>query len=292
MKTGYFGVHLFFAISGFVLTNQILNNDKFSYKIYLFKRLKRIEPPFLIAIIIQGVLLAYILKPQMREEIFSNIKAVLLYLSNFTGKNIINGVTWSLEVEVQFYLILPLLLWRPILFKQVPLVLFAFLLVSYIFKFPIRSVLQDFPYFLAGISVAFNKYHQLLKIKEVNNKFIVWVFLLLLFAINHKQLHIPFLREIRVIMLFLLLNNFLGYRLNGVRSFVFNNWIVRIGGMCYSIYLWHIPIFSVLIMLFSKFQLNFPGGIVLFVVIVIFTMLLSIPFYLMFEKPFMSKRLK
>lgn len=294
MKTGYFGVHLFFGISGFVLSNQILSKGDFSYGRYLFKRLKRIEPPFLIAICIQGVLLAYFLKPEMRDEIFSNMKTVLLYFSNYSGKNLINGVTWSLEVEVQFYLILPILLWMPSFFKKVPFILIIFLVASYSTNFSFRSVFQDFPYFLSGILVALNNYYKFLQIKEVKNIIYIAAFVLLLFALNQKTIHMPFLREFRVVLLFLLLNNFLGYHLRSENQFVFNKWLVRIGGMCYSIYLWHIPIFSVLVALLLKLKINvnlLNGGL-FFTLVLFLTIVCCIPFYLLFEKPFMSKRLK
>lgn len=107
--TGFFGVEIFFAISGFILTHQFLRAKQFKYSSYLVRRIKRIEPPFVLAIVLQTALLLLINRDRM-EEYLSSFVNVITYTSNIFKNNTINGVTWSLEVEVQFYLLLPLLL--------------------------------------------------------------------------------------------------------------------------------------------------------------------------------------
>ncbi len=111
---GWFGVHLFFVVSGFVLAlpfarHCLEGTQKPSLKAYYLRRLTRIEPPYVIALAISmAVVIAT--RTSWRNDI-PNFFASLFYLHNFIYGEMshIENVFWSLEVEVQFYLIAPFL---------------------------------------------------------------------------------------------------------------------------------------------------------------------------------------
>lgn len=108
---GKYGVQLFFVISGFVIPWSLYNKK---YEIsnffkFLFKRLVRLEPPYLFSVLL--VLLLYFLRHYFLSEndvrVFS-VRQVLLhigYLIPFFEKyNWINEVYWTLAIEFQFYI--------------------------------------------------------------------------------------------------------------------------------------------------------------------------------------------
>src|SRR4030095_13205041 len=72
---GVYGVPLFFIISGFVLGHAfarkyIHNNEKPNLKDYYLRRLTRMEPPYLLALIIFFLALIFILKKYEFTELF------------------------------------------------------------------------------------------------------------------------------------------------------------------------------------------------------------------------------
>jgi len=107
------GVLLFFAISGFILAQpflrqHLLHGQAVSIKAFFKRRLTRLEPPYILSLLIYTLALAVYQRhvgPFMRP-----LLAHIVYLHNFfPALEPINFVTWSLEVEVQFYILAPLL---------------------------------------------------------------------------------------------------------------------------------------------------------------------------------------
>lgn len=110
------GVELFFAISGFILGIPFASyylregSPKVNLRRYFMRRLTRLEPPYIInLLLVAGFLL--IVAHQSIREIVPHLMASIFYLHNviYQSDSTINGVAWSLEVEVQFYLLVPLL---------------------------------------------------------------------------------------------------------------------------------------------------------------------------------------
>jgi peptidoglycan/LPS O-acetylase OafA/YrhL len=112
---GYRGVPLFFIISGFILglpfgAHYLQGRPKVQLGRYFLRRLTRLEPPYVLNLLICFVLLV-VVKRVSGGSILPNLGASLVYLHNVIyGKgSLINGVAWSLEVEIQFYCLVPLL---------------------------------------------------------------------------------------------------------------------------------------------------------------------------------------
>jgi peptidoglycan/LPS O-acetylase OafA/YrhL len=110
---GWTGVDLFFVLSGFLIAGQLFSTiargKSIAIKEFFIKRFFRIIPPYL------AVITLYALVPFLRErEHFAALWKYLTFTFNF-GLDLHQTGTfthaWSLCVEEQFYLILPLMFW-------------------------------------------------------------------------------------------------------------------------------------------------------------------------------------
>lgn len=110
------GVELFFVISGFILgvpfpSRYLLNGQKVGLKQYYWRRVTRLEPPYFISLFVCAAAW-YVTAHRGFRDMWPHLLASFFYLHNlvfgaFAGA--VNGVAWSLEVEIQFYLLVPLL---------------------------------------------------------------------------------------------------------------------------------------------------------------------------------------
>lgn len=121
---GFVGVDVFFVISGYLITGILTSSNQFKVedlKRFYFRRIVRIAPA-LFTVLLFTILLFFIISPPVRAKSFtpSALSAVFSY-SNFWFYATIDYFsdnsknpflhTWSLAVEEQFYLCLPLLVW-------------------------------------------------------------------------------------------------------------------------------------------------------------------------------------
>ena len=106
----HYGVYVFFAISGFVISRSFSDTRTLSgYFTFLGHRLLRIYPAFLIAFFAAVLVLWY---QAGSQAIALNILLKnLVFLNGAFALDIVgyNGVTWSLFFEFVFYLVFPLL---------------------------------------------------------------------------------------------------------------------------------------------------------------------------------------
>jgi peptidoglycan/LPS O-acetylase OafA/YrhL len=162
---GAYGVHLFFVLSGFILAlpfcKAARGGNPVDLKKYFWRRVTRLEPPFLLSTVLFFVADVLTHKYALRDGL-PHLWATLTYTHElFFGRgSTINNATWTLEVEVQFYLFMPLIarvLWLT------PFVRRSLLVVAIVFFslngdwLPLehkRTILRFAQYFLAGILLA------------------------------------------------------------------------------------------------------------------------------------------
>jgi peptidoglycan/LPS O-acetylase OafA/YrhL len=255
---GHFGVHLFFVISGFILAlpfakrafNQL---PAPGLKSYYLRRLTRIEPPYVLCLIV--VFLIHWEQTGEGLQLVPNLIASLFYSHGlvYGRESLINGVTWSLEIEIQFYLLTPLLVYvfrlRNAVARRALIValIVGFSLLSQWVIYPSGSARLDLTllnfahYFLTGYLLA-----DLYLTGRFRNskKHYLWDAVTLvaaaaIFAVLSRFGHLYFLLPLLIGLLYA--GFFLGRLSN---AFVRMRWIVIIGGMCYTIYLYHILIIS------------------------------------------------
>lgn len=109
------GVELFFVISGFILgrpfaRHYLLGEKKVSLRNYYLRRMTRLEPPYLLNLLLCFVAILIYAHANFRE-LAMHLLASAMYAHNliYRSVSVLNGVTWSLEIEIQFYVLVPLL---------------------------------------------------------------------------------------------------------------------------------------------------------------------------------------
>lgn len=111
---GFIGVDLFFVISGFVLglpfaRQYLAGGAGVDVRAFYRRRLIRLEPPYLIAV--SGFFAMKVLMDPEWPRLLPHLAATLFYQHGlvFGTWSEIEPLFWSLEVEIQFYLLAPLL---------------------------------------------------------------------------------------------------------------------------------------------------------------------------------------
>ena len=102
---GFMGVSIFFLVSGYIITHVALSEDR---KTFALKRVLRIYPPLIVSVLIciACIYLAGAPLPKLMDILLNF--TLFNYLS--APQVVIQGVAWSLAIEVIFYLLTFLLL--------------------------------------------------------------------------------------------------------------------------------------------------------------------------------------
>ena len=109
------GVYLFFTISGFILAlpfarHHLQDGNKVNVLSYFRRRITRLEPPYVLAMLVRAPMVLLV-KHTAVATVGLHLLATLFYVHSlaFAEYSTINPPAWSLEVEIQFYLLAPLL---------------------------------------------------------------------------------------------------------------------------------------------------------------------------------------
>ena len=299
------GVQVFFTLSGIVITLILLNNKKDTDDLFLEnyykRRLTRIEPPYLILIFL--IFFIFLIKKNSVHAYKSLLYSIFYITNFFTKENYrLNSVSWSLEIEIQFYLVAPLVVYTLFKIKSFitrRAIICISILLSIIFNslyiLPNESLLNYFHYFLSGIFLAdlFKNSQSLIRDRSNNFIFTTLTFLLLLGVASYPHKfnpNISIYMKLIFTLLFVLCINLMIYLILFLKTLsnIFITSLSLIGGMCYSIYLIHYPIISIL----GNYLINHNLKISYFILFPLFLLtilLLSSLFYLLIEKPMMSR---
>ena len=294
------GVLLFFAISGMILglpfaRYWLQGGPRVPLKRYLLRRLTRLEPPYLLAL-----LLFFALKVLSHRgeaaQMLPHFGASIAYLHNliYREPSTINFVAWSLEVEVQFYLLAPVL---ALVFavgqkwirrsSLAAAIVVTSLLAGRLGPVTHLTLAGNIQYFLAGFLLA----EILLTAPPATNRRHLWD---LASVVAWPSLAIllvddPVAIDVALPILILLL--YLGALYGTTSSAAFANiWPATIGGMCYTIYLLHNYIVAAVGMMTEgiahgrSFELRLLAQMFLITPIVL---LVSVLYYRWIEQPCM-----
>ncbi len=303
------GVKVFFAISGFVLALPFLKyylgitDRKVQLKSYFVRRLTRLEPPFIITLIFFYLVHVFLLDANS-FEFLKHLGSGLIYGHVFIygEANPINPVSWSLETEAQFYVLVPLLFWLMFRFSRKWLsliMLLGLICFSAWFKhefiwsmFINGSISAYFMNFGMGILACwlYLKFPDWFKSKYYAYDLLGLFATFGLFYFYKPQHNYTNIAGFNIALLGVILTAFKGRVCNWfyTRSVVFT-----IGGMCYSIYLLHYA-FLHLSATYTEVLANpkWGYGFNLFIQILItipLVLIVSGLFFICFERPFMDK---
>lgn len=308
LSKGDRGVELFFVLSGFILcmpfAHHYINHGKpINLKKYYLRRVTRLEPPYILAI--TGI---FILQRIMHVnpnhfttgQLMQHFAASLTYTHGliFQMVPIITVVAWSLEIEIQFYVMAPLLfrvltlspaLRRSLLVAGV--ITMTLLQHAYMPQFLYFTIYRLIQYFFIGILLA-DLYVSDTFTSVLKGSWVIPCFIVILSAICvvplktelYAQLLFPFL--VGTLYIMIMKND----QIKRVFSYKF---IPVIGGMCYSIYLLHYTVISV----FGRFTIGLkvsdrylPNLVFQLVVLSLLALIVSSIFYLFVERPFMDQK--
>ncbi len=298
---GWVGVQIFFVLSGFVVALPFARQafegaPSPRLKRYFMRRLTRIEPPYVVA------LLAMYAHVHHYRALLPDLIAGLFYVHvpAYGSRNPINIVTWSLEVEVGFYLLAP---WLTRVYRvggrserwmlQLGLIVtWGYAVDRWIDPTGSVRLTQTLPaylaYFLMGILLAD------LYASGVLRRSGRWVWdavaAVSAFAVLYGAAgdwHLHWLLAVLIGGIFIG-----GMKGRFVNGFLRLRWVTIAGGMCYSAYLWHtamlLAIRDWLARLVPHGLADGPAALFFCAIAVPILIVLTAPIYYFLEKPFMN----
>ncbi len=311
---GFIGVDVFFVISGYLITAIILaelEQGKFSIVNFYERRARRILPALFVIMLVSFIFGYFLLMP----DEFKNLGQSLVATSLFSN-NVLLGITsgywdlasefkpllhtWSLGVEEQYYVIIPVLLlifWK-IGKSSIVYLLWSIFFASLIFAVWFVNISPKWSFYLlptraweicigALAAIYSTKYSQLIENIKYSSHFSLLGLILILtsiFVFDSAVLSPGLLLLIPTIGAVLII---VFCRPNSIAfSVLGNRVVVFIGLLSYSLYLWHQPIFAYL----RAYSVEYPSSFS-FLALIPFVFLLSFITWKFVESPFRNKSL-
>lgn len=269
LQGGFVGVDVFFVISGFLIGGILWREYDQTQRVWLanffVRRFRRLAPAYFVMVFGVGALAWAILLPLAFQDYGKATIAATIYLSNilfFRLGSYFDAAhgdtpllhTWSLAVEEQFYIFLPLLILLLARSRRAVLaaLIFCWLLslVACILVTPSRPIAAFylFPFraweMLSGVLLAIWGYKTQRKWRGYTA--LSWLgMILLMFSVTLTPagpLFPGLLVLVPVVGTMLVLANGTGNNL--VNRTLCHPWAVFFGVISYSLYLWHWPVFT------------------------------------------------
>tara|TARA_B110000503_G_C7137361_1_gene409394 strand:- start:117 stop:2081 length:1965 start_codon:yes stop_codon:yes gene_type:complete len=312
---GFLGVDIFFVISGYLITSLILKElkltNKFSFSNFYERRVRRIIPA-LLGMIILSTFISYItLLPDsfvdFSKSLISSIFSVSNFYFHYTGNlygaesSLLKPLlhTWSLSVEEQFYILLPVTVFVIYKFfrKHLLKLIFSGILISLIFSQYISSAHSGFNFYLLpsrGFELLLGSLLAKLELDNgrmnrnsslILNKILPIIGLSLIFYslifFNDKMLLPSFYSLVPIIGTMLVI--WFSHKDELVTQILSNRSIVFFGLISYSLYLFHFPVFA-----FARYLNLLDNNLF---ILIFFVILISSLSYYFIERPFRNKKI-
>lgn len=304
--TGGVGVHVFFVISGFLITFLMIKEERYRGKInvkyFYIRRILRIWPLYYFIVII-GIFLLPICFDFFHFN--GNLPLNLLFLNNFNVYNEAPNVAiaWSVAIEEQFYLFWPLIF---ILFRNknllllVSFVLFVFSLIFVVktpYMYSYYHTFGNIRFLMTGCigAILYTKYNSFFSgffLMKRNMHFLIILIGLILLVFSNFYVNVYYISYIGLPIVYILLVLFLVNDDKSNKVSVFS----KLGKYTYGMYLYH-P--TILIFMKAIVEKIFPESIshesdviIIGLVSLVFTIIISILSYNFVEKHILSLKNK
>jgi peptidoglycan/LPS O-acetylase OafA/YrhL len=297
-------VFLFFALSGYLLFWPFAERDfgtgsPVSLRRYALNRVVRILPLYYVAVIA-------LLVAQERIGSFSQWWHFMLLAENFSNATIgtVDGVLWSLVVEVHFYLLLPLLAWACAAVARGSKARAALLLAGLgaasltlwlIVMLPVPTdrlsrynLPATFFYFVPGMLVALLRLHwrehppRLPRLVASSDAWLVAAGVIVLVMFTDYRWG-----PVVIVASFLAVGAcVLPLRRGRLLEVLELRWLAAVGVISYSLYVWHFPLQTHLVSI-DGFPRSVPG---IFTITIPLSLLAAAVSYRFVEAPFLRLR--
>jgi peptidoglycan/LPS O-acetylase OafA/YrhL len=261
---GFFGVDVFFVISGYLITKTIIhdvNLDRFSITEFYNRRIKRIVPTLLCVCIFSIPFAAVTMNPIQLKSFSNSLLTAPVFMSNilfwrevgyFDQSSNLKPLlhTWSLSVEGQFYLMAPLLALSIKFFRNsyayyiIAIFLISFSLAVFCTTLYPTATFYLFPTRVWEFAVGMVTYVLMKQRQRPASSILAFIGLLCVIGsfFGPFQPNSAFFTLVPVFGAAMIISNAASSNLVG--KILSNRILVGVGTISYSLYLWHNPIFS------------------------------------------------
>ena len=271
---GYLGVDIFFVISGFLMFQIYSELGSNQFRSFYFRRLKRLLPAYLFVSLATTLIFFLVVLPFERVSLVTQNLYANFLISNFyywtENQYFVSGglrpllTFWSLALELQFYLIFPIIF---IIVKKYKQLFFLIILFSALLHILLNMISPETAFFLLparlwefliGTAVAVK-----MNSRVANKSFWPKIFHLLSLLMILMVALFPFAKDMQdfysnfvvvVITSFLLR---IGFALDENKGFI-RRILLIVGKYSYSIYLVHLPI--ICLICYQPFSGNLKPG--------------------------------
>lgn len=262
-SSAYLGVDVFFVISGYLITGKILDEMKsgtFTIKGFYLNRMRRLLPAYFLLTIVVTIFVYLYFFPEDIKNFSQSLTYSVLYISNFffwMDTNYFSTAiefkplahTWSLSIEEQFYLFLPIsiLLINKINGKYLKNIFLLGIVISFFTTIPIfiESYTKFYLLPFRVWEMLIGSYLIFINKQKKSSEKLTFIGILIIFIscsnpisnFNHPgYLTLPVILGTSLVILY-------GRETKYLEKLFSLRLITAIGLSSYSIYLWHYPIF-------------------------------------------------
>jgi len=263
LPAGFLGVDIFFVISGFLISSIIMNREKsFSWTGFYWGRIKRIVPVYVVMLAVVSCISSLLFISSDFSYFKKSLSSAVFFLSNryFSdfGSYFAPSAhelpllhTWSLSIEMQFYIFLPaLVLWTPR--KWLGLLLGGmciafFMYAEWALNLPDNqrhvyfSLAARVPEFLVGALIAVASIGDRWSPRVASVIGFVGLVLLGVCFVYTDEKHFP---GLAAVLPCLAAGMLIASKGGAVSRIISSRGFVWFGALSYSLYLWHWPVLA------------------------------------------------
>jgi len=252
---GRLGVILFFLLSGFLIISSLQKNSN----IFVFykKRFLRIYPPYLFSIVIVALISFFVTILHIKYDLFTYMANIFM-VQDLVGSKLINGVYWTLLLEIKFYFFIPIIfILNKYLKRDILEYLFYLMIILNIFIYFYRGYASTLliwePIFFLGIYL-YRFFSNEISLNKLMGVFFIYM------------IYIEIVDSIEM-SLFILFNFILFYTFY---KFRINNFILNFfGKISYSLYLLHTVVSYPLLYIMSKYWCDYCLFLKIMIVLIV-----------------------